>query len=51
MFGLAEIIHNAGLGEKRKAYTERVPLRALVPTLADLAPRSGRWCAAPASAC
>ena len=36
LFGLAEIIHNAGLGEKRKAYTERVPLRALVPTLADL---------------
>ena len=36
LFGLAEIIHNAGLGEKRKAYTERVPLRALVPSLADL---------------
>jgi putative tricarboxylic transport membrane protein len=36
LFGLAEIIHNAGLGEKRKAYTERVPLRALVPTRADL---------------
>ncbi|MGH6770228.1 MAG: tripartite tricarboxylate transporter permease [Xanthobacteraceae bacterium] len=41
LFGLAEIIHNAGLGDKRKAYTERVPMRALVPSRADL--RASFW--------
>jgi TctA family transporter len=41
MFGLAEIIHNIGLGEKREVYTEKVPLRALIPTWADL--RDSFW--------
>ena len=41
MFGLAEIIHNAGLGDKRVAYTERVPLRALIPSRSDL--RASFW--------
>jgi putative tricarboxylic transport membrane protein len=36
VFGLAEIVHNLGLGEKREVYTERVPLRALIPSAKDL---------------
>jgi TctA family transporter len=36
MFGLAEIIHNLGLGDKREVYTERVPWRALIPSRDDL---------------
>jgi TctA family transporter len=41
LFGLAEIIHNIGLGEKREVYTERVPLRALIPSWTDL--RDSFW--------
>src|SRR5262245_41986879 len=40
MFGLAEIIHNAGRS-KQLTLTERVSLRALVPTLDDL--RKSFW--------
>ncbi len=36
MFGLAEIIHNAGRDPADMPRAERVPLRALVPTLDDL---------------
>lgn len=36
LFGLAEVIHNLSLGERREAYTGKVPWRELIPNLQDL---------------
>jgi putative tricarboxylic transport membrane protein len=36
LFGLAEVIQNLSLGERRTAYTGSVPWRELIPSLVDL---------------
>ncbi len=36
LFGLAEVIHNLSLGDRRRAYTSRVPWRDLIPSRKDL---------------
>ncbi|MBM3528820.1 MAG: tripartite tricarboxylate transporter permease [Alphaproteobacteria bacterium] len=36
LFGLAEIVHNIGLGDKREIYAKKVPLRELIPLRRDL---------------
>lgn len=36
LFGLAEVIHNLGLKDKREAFTSKVPWRELIPSLTDL---------------
>ena len=36
LFGLAEVINNLALGDKRQAFTDRVPWRDLIPSRKDL---------------
>jgi putative tricarboxylic transport membrane protein len=36
LFGLAEVIHNLSLGDRRQAFTSQVPWRDLIPTRDDL---------------
>jgi putative tricarboxylic transport membrane protein len=36
LFGLAEVIHNLSLGERRQAFTSKVPWRELIPSHADM---------------
>lgn len=36
LFGLAEVINNLALGDRREAYTKKVPWRELIPSRSDL---------------
>jgi len=36
LFGLAEVMHNLSLGDKRESFVSRVPWRALIPSRKDI---------------